>query len=218
MTASEERALAAARSRAVDSLAGRTVWCASHSLGERLGAAGDELAVETLPLAAAEPLRRLAERIDAVLAGASPSPSGRTFAADDRALWDDGLRDAEARLGGAVRRDDVVVLHDALTALLAEAAREHGAHVIWHMEIALAGGDAAGAAWSLLGPCTCAIDAYATSWTAPSEGVSAVVPSAGRFADGHDLGWAGVLADVVAADRGDTVGGTVHARPAVAAR
>jgi hypothetical protein len=213
MTAGEERALASARSRADDGLAGRTIWCGSAELRERLGAGAPGTAVEALHMRVPGELRRLAERIDAILAAGAPAAP--RFGADERALWADSLEQAEGRLGEAVRRDDVVVLHDALTALLAEAAREQGAHVIWHMEVAIAAG---GPVWTLLNPCVCAVDAYARSWDVPAQGVSAVVPSAGRFADGTELGWAGVLADVVAADRGDTVGGTVHAKPRVAAR
>jgi hypothetical protein len=34
----------------------------------------------------------------------------------------------------------------------------------------------------------------------------------------HDLAWSSMLADVVDADRGESVGGTLRPRPAVAAR
>jgi hypothetical protein len=43
----------------------------------------------------------------------------------------------------------------------------------------------------------------------------------GRGSSGQrrqNLAWSGVLADVVDADRGESVGGTLHPRPAVATR
>jgi hypothetical protein len=56
--------------------------------------------------------------------------------------------------------------------------------------------------------------------------VAALMPRPGllseKLAEGgqgaEDLAWGSVLADVVGGDRGETVGGTFHPRPAIAAR
>jgi hypothetical protein len=123
-----------------------------------------------------------------------------------------------------VRPDDVVVLHDPLTAALAEATRERGAHVVGRIEARPAGDR----------ELPSAMDAYLTSWPAPERGIrieriACLVPSSGTVATvdvapgpaaerRHDLGWSSALAAAVAADRADTVGGTRHARPGVPVR
>jgi hypothetical protein len=55
--------------------------------------------------------------------------------------------------------------------------------------------------------------------------MAAVIPCAGivaiktvRGTDYRDIGWSSLLADVVARDREECVGGTLHPRPSVAAR
>jgi hypothetical protein len=73
-------------------------------------------------------------------------------------------------------------------------------------------------------PC---LDAYITDW--PPRGIAAFisapdlvsakeVQAGGQPQSLDELGWTSLLADVVAGDRDETVGGTLHARPSVAAR
>jgi hypothetical protein len=190
------------RERAVDELAGRTVWCATalpgaHASARHLRAAlewagPDGVVTAALEVTCDEPVREAAAHIDDML-------------------------------GRGVRDGDVVVLHDALTALLAEAVRERGAHAVWTVRIAAEQPTAAvETAWSFLRGHTAGLGAYVVDW---DGGVAALVPAlgaitakqvAGRAAS--DLAWGSLLADVVHADRGEMVGGTLHARPAVAAR
>ena len=112
-----------------------------------------------------------------------------------------------------VGRADVVVAHDPIAAGLAEAIRERGAHVIV---------DAEGAAAR-----SPAVHAYVIAWLAPGAlGVAAVIPAAGGVAakevergrGDRALAWSTLLADILSADAGETVGGRFHPRPAVAAR
>jgi hypothetical protein len=112
-----------------------------------------------------------------------------------------------------VRPGDIVVLHAPLTSTPAEAIRQRGAHAVWQV--------------SLPRDPTPAIDAYVvTGRTADGAYVvAAFLPSAGimtaKQAVGGtylDFGWCSLLADVVRSDRNECVGGTLHARPAIAAR
>jgi hypothetical protein len=250
-SARDARTFHRARDRAADGLAGRTVWCATalpagrgaaRSLRERLGSGGGVTA-GSLDVPATEPLRDLAGRLDAVLrlavAAASPiaAEAGTRLGAAERDVYARAQRDGEAMLGSAVSPNDVVVLHDALTAVLAQAVRERGAHVVWDVMLGAAPGHAtAHDAWTFLRPYTSAIDAFVMSWLErdprgrPVERIAAVMPSADIVATqeiptgeaGGDpcqtVGWSSVLADVVDQDRGEHVGGTLHARPAVAVR
>jgi hypothetical protein len=160
-------------------------------------------------------------------------PAGRNaaLALRDCLLWAFGSGVGASTLysdeldGEDVRPDDVVVLHDPLTAALAEVIRDRGAHVVGRVEArSTAGGR----------ELPSAIDAYLTSWPAPERGVrieriACLVPSSATVATvdvapgpaeerRHDLGWSSALAAAVAADRADTVGGTRHARPEVPVR
>ena len=121
--------------------------------------------------------------------------------------------DENADLPADVRPDDVVVLHDPLTADPADAIRQRGAHAVWHV-------------MSPHEPAP-AIDAYVVTGRTPdgAQVVAALMPGTGiviakemRGAGYRDVGWASVLADVVRTDREECVGGTLHARPAVAPR
>ena len=105
--------------------------------------------------------------------------------------------------------DDIVVLHDGQTARLAEAMRERGAHVVLN-----------------LGPASdVRFAAHAYLMTEP-ERLAAFIPAPRVTAArklpagpaGRPLGWSSILAEVVACDRGETVGGTLRPRPAVTAR
>jgi hypothetical protein len=115
-------------------------------------------------------------------------------------------------LSADVRPDDIVVLHDPLAGAPAEAIRQRGAHVIL--------------ARSADAP-TPAISAYVFSIAtgAGAHLIAAVIPCAGivavktvRGTDYRAIGWSSLLADVVARDREECVGGTLHPRPAVPAR
>jgi hypothetical protein len=180
----DARALDSARKRIVTALAGRTVWCASaHSEG---GAS--------------------ARRLRGYLAWAD----GDGVAAAWCELPDTG--DAGS-LVADVQPDDVVVLHDPLTAAPAEAIRARGGHAVWQV-----GGPRDRAP---------AVDAYVMATRTPDGGyrVAALMPWAGIMAvkevrsDAYrDVGWSSLLADVVRSDRSECVGGTLHARPTVAPR
>ena len=92
------------------------------------------VAVDCLALTASEPLAELGRRLEAMLHGAAPA--GDRLSRADGATWASGRLDGEALIGDAVAPDDVVVLHDALAAVIAEAARERGAHVAWRVDAA----------------------------------------------------------------------------------
>jgi hypothetical protein len=238
------------RARAADRLAGRTVWCvtalpsgrgAARTLRGCLIADGCVPARE-LEVAPDEPFRELAARLDQALrlAGALASqtaveagPLGRR----EHAMYAEGARGGEALAGDAIGPGDIVVLHDALTAALAEAVRGRGAHVVWAVPLDAAPGRAAvAAAWDVLRPHARAIDAMVMSWTDSGdrprgmEHIGAAMPSPGLLAAKeiaatgveaqalHNRGWSTLLADIVDRDRGEYVGGTLHARPAVPAR
>jgi hypothetical protein len=238
-TARESRRLERARSRAVDELSGRTVWCAwalgdGRSRAQRLHdgldwAGADGVRAGWLEVGGADPLRETAEHLEAMLGGRdTPDPGGA-----ERDACADGAGAGESLAGDDVRPGDVV-FHDALTVLLSQAVRENGAHAVWHVRIAAprqAG--AAESAMDFLRTYTSAVDAYIVSWTpqaargAPARELAALLPAVGvmtakeigdpQAAD--DLAWGSLLADVVHADRDERVGGTLHRpRPTIAAR
>lgn len=241
------------RAQAVDGLAGRTVWCATALPAGHAAArwvrdclcAGGEVAAGALAVQATDPLRPLAERLDDImrLAAATASPVGPPHPAalgpEAEDVYAQGQRDGEEMLGPDVAPDDVVVLHDALTAVLAQAVRERGAHVVWDVMLSAApapGQTTAHDVWDFLRRYTAAIDAFVMTWPAagagghPVERITAVMPWADVVATKeiptsgaadescHHVGWSSVLSDVVRQDRGEHVGGTLHARPAVAVR
>jgi hypothetical protein len=235
----DERVHAWTRAQAIDALAGRTVWCAASHPGGRIAAGrlrkllrGD-LVVRTLAVAATEPPASLARRLDSMLAGAAEAWPLGAAAGEEYAR---ATERAEALVGERVAPGDVVVLHDALTVSLARPVRERGAHAVWHLR-APRGPQApsARAAHAFLDPHEAAVDAFVVAWGEPrarAERVAAVLPAAG-LVDVKDasrtegrrlaaqrlaLAWSSILGDVVEADRDDVVGGTLHVRPAVAAR
>jgi hypothetical protein len=118
----------------------------------------------------------------------------------------------------AVRPEDVVVLDSEPSPALANDLRERGAHVMWHVDTAPA-------------QSASAVDAYLVTWIErPRPGrvvqdLAALLPCSGivvtkeiASSSRTGLGWSALLADAVHADRDETVGGRLHARPAVAAR
>jgi hypothetical protein len=221
----DARAFDATRDVAADELGGRTVWCASALptgrasarrlralLGEEGGAAADGLDV-----VADEPVTELAKRLDRLLS--APRSAGASPTRDDEDLYAQTARAAEALVGDRVAAGDVVVLHDALSAVLAEAVRELGAHAVWRLR---PGAAPAGATWVFLRRHTTGLDAFVTTRgrliaaVMPSpDAVSAKEVAGGRYSSD---GWSRLLADVVHEDRREHVGGTLHARPAVTAR
>jgi trehalose synthase len=242
----DARALELTGRRATAELAGRTVWCAcalprarelAAALRDRLEWAGDEgVSAGRMEVHGDEPLPELAQRLDEMLRGRPPG--GSELGPVDGEIYAEGARNGESLLGDGVRPDDVVVVHDPLTAALAEAIRARGAHAVWHVTIR--GGRAADAARAFMRRHTGPIDAYVMTWRRPvgrglvEESMTAVMPSADVVAarelgaeyptdEGHrsrteEVGWSALLADVINGDRHQTVGGTRHARPSVAPR
>jgi hypothetical protein len=238
------------RARAADRLAGRTAWCASALTSGRGAArtlrgcliADGCVPAHELEVAPEEPFRELASRLDQALRLASAVASaaaiqGGPLGRREQAMYAEGARGGEALAGDAIGSGDIVVLHDALTAALAEAVRGRGAHVVWDVPLGVApGGTAIVAGWDFLRPHARAVDAMVMSWNDPGdrppgvEHIGAAMPSPGLFATKeiaatgaeaerlHNRGWSTLLADIVDRDRGECVGGTLHARPAVPAR
>jgi hypothetical protein len=231
----EARALDRVRRRAQAELGGRTVWCvaalpdgrgSARTLRDRLEWGG--VSADPIDVTTSEPLDRLAQGLEAMLHG-SAEPA--TLGPAEREIYADGMRDGETLIGPGVAAEDIVVLHDALSAVMAQAARERGAHVVWHVDVRTAPLEATvTAAWTFMRPFTSAVDAYVTTWRQPLargrqvERVAAVMPCAGVVSakdvgtGSEDLGWSSALADVAHARHQETVGGTMHARPTVAAR
>jgi hypothetical protein len=237
------RRLDSVRRRAADQLAGRSVWCiaaaptaqAADALEHCLDGIRDQgVAPRRTLLQLREPLIGLMERLDAMLRGVTLL--GPALGAGEEDTFRKGRQDGDALLPGEVRPGDVVVLHDPIAAALAPAIRERGAHAVWRTSIGRWEGNAA-AAWRFLHRPSPALDAYVTAWrsgsTASAEragiaayiAASAVVSAkevdaggAGGAESGYEeIGWTTLLADVVRDDRAERVGGTVHARPSVAA-
>lgn len=232
----DERVLEHAREQAADALAGRTVWCIA-ALPSGLAAAEAVEACLCRPheqrvatgwrgVEAGAGLRRLASRIDAMLAGAVSAPAA--LGAAERAEYAEAIADGEGLLGDAVGAGDVVVLHDALAAVLADAARARGAHVVRHLHGSGPHRPGAAAASDFLLGFGGGVDAWIATGR---DGVVAAMPSPGhvdrkqwsdparpRGGEAAGLCWRSALGDVVAEDREEHVGGTVGARPVVAAR
>ena len=235
----ERRVLAWLRSRGSDALAGRVVWGAAalssgHGAGRRLRKLlDDDLEIVPLAVAAAEPPAELARQLDAMLAGV---PSPRPLGAAARAAYARGAEVAEPALGIRVRPGDVVVLHDCFTVSFAAALRDCGVHAVWHLRrrpgspapcvrAAIDFLDRGGGA---------AVDAVLIDERQGGDGeelVTAFLPAAQlldirKVSLGGDaepaervaLAWISLLGDIVEEDRADHVGGTIQARPVVAAR
>jgi hypothetical protein len=231
----EARRLAWARGRWEEQLSGRTVWCvaslphgrdAAWRLRGRLRSDASEggVAVGCILIAADEPLGVLGSRLNAMLAGLG----GEGLTRDDEVLYAFACGEGEEMLGAAVADGDVVVLHDAVAAVTAGAARDRGAHVFWRIDAASRPRrGAAVAAWEFMRLRSRGVDGYVGAWGEPSAGrelIGAALPNTGAVT-ARDVrstqvsaGWSGALADLVADDRQDTVGGTLHARPTVAVR
>jgi hypothetical protein len=226
----DTRVLALARARADDGLAGRGVWCATalRSSAPRARVLLAALHASPLELEADEPLRRIGQRLDPMLAGAS---TNALDAADAEDLAGAMLR-SERIVGEAVGSGDVVVLEDPLGVVLAPALRERGAHAVLEVRPASARGRASiGAAAPLLRRCGAAVDGRVMVWQGrrrggdtrivaliTSEDVVAAKEISARGSHPDEICWTTVLAEVVELGRLETVGGRLHARPTVAAR
>ena len=231
-----------ARRRAVEQLAGRSVWCiaaaptetpAADALEHCLRGIRDQgVAPYRTLLQLREPLIGLMERIDAMLRGVTLL--GPALGAGEEDAFRKGRQDGDALIPDEVRAGDVVVLHDPIAAALAPAIRERGGHAIWRTSIGRWEGNAT-AAWRFLHRSSPVLDAYVTAWrSGPTgavgrAGIAAYIAAAGVVSakevdadrpgsDYEEIGWTTLLADVVRGDRAERVGGTVHARPSVAAR
>ena len=236
------RRVDSARRRAVEQLAGRSVWCIAAAPTETPAADALEHCLcgirdqgvapyqRLLPLR--EPLIGLMERIDAMLRGVALL--GPALGAREEDAFRKGRQDGDALIPDEVRAGDVVVLHDPIAAALAPAIRERGGHAIWRTSIGRWEGNAT-AAWRFLHRSGPVLDAYVTAWrSGPTgavgrAGIAAYIAAAGVVSakevdtdrpgsDYEEIGWTTLLADVVRDDRAERVGGTVHARPSVAAR
>jgi hypothetical protein len=236
-SARDARAQAFARSRAVDELAGRTVWSASglprgHEQAGRLRgslvwADAEGVSAGALDVPSEDPARDAALLLDCMLGG---EPTGAHPGAPERDAY---LGTVGTGTGADVRPDDVVVLHDALAAALAGQIRERGAHTVWHVQLAgPAAQQAVSEALRFLRDYTSGVDAYLVTWDEDAghgmvaHEIGALMPSVGVLAakdvvgetSAADLAWGCLLADVVHGDRWESVGGRVHVRPVVAAR
>jgi hypothetical protein len=236
------RAYEVAGERAGDVLAGRTVWCATavprarraaEQLRDQIEGATPDGAAETLHIQADQRQLRAAEHLDRLLDGRDARRAGlpreeqESYA--EAATWG-GMFEA------CVGDGDVVVAHDALSALLIDAVRERGAHAIWR--VSLTGSHATSGARQALEfvrRFTPGVDAYVITWQERGphgeifESVAAAMPSAGLLAskefpsrsagvEARRLAWRMALAEIVRSDRGECVGGTLQPRPTVAAR
>lgn len=236
------RRLDSVRRRAADQLAGRSVWCIAAGPTEAQAADGLEhclcgirdqgVAPRRTLLELREPLIGLMQRLDAMLRGVTLLGPALDAEAED--AFRKGRQDGDALLPDEVGPGDVVVLHDPIAAALAPAIRDRGGHAVWRTSIGRWEGNAA-AAWGFLHRSNPALDAYVTAWrsgntaSAGRAGIAAYIAASavvsakevdthGPGMDRDEIGWATLLADVVRGDRAERVGGTVHARPSVAAR
>jgi hypothetical protein len=239
-SARDARAQLFARSRAVDELAGRTVWCASglprgleqagRLRGSLVWADADGVAAGALAVPSEDPARDAALLLDGMLGG---EPSAAHPGASERDAYRGAAGSGDALLDADVRADDVVVLHDALAAVMAGPIRERGAHTVWRVQLAGPGGERlVSEALRFLREYTSGVDAYVVTWDEDSgrgvvaHEIGALMPSADVLAakdvvgesSAEDLAWGCLLADVVHGDRWESVGGRVHVRPVVAAR
>jgi hypothetical protein len=237
----DTRAFGAAGDRAGDVLAGRTVWCAAtrpagggpaQDLRTQIEGAGPELAAENLEVPqGGDQLHQLAERIDEMLTGLAARP---VLGRSERGIYAEAARMAEELVGDWLRPDDVLVAHDAYSALLSPAVRARGAHAVWRFRIGFPSEASPPGALDFIGRFTAGIDAYLLSWIERRPGgevverVAAAIPSAGIVAakefptrserdEPRRLAWRMAMAEVVRADRGEVVGGTLHPRPTIAA-
>jgi hypothetical protein len=231
------RALRAAGERAGEVLAERNLWLAIASprarepaerLRERLQDAAPGGSATVLALAG-DALHELVAKLQS-----TDDSTARALGEEDGEAYRRASSSGEELLGGHVAPDDVVVLHDALSAVVIQAVRARGAHVVWRVRVTGAPAPPGRTAPDFVRRLRPGIDAYVLSWRerAPSAGalesVAAVMPAAGvltatefapRLGEGpRRLAWTMALAEIARGDRGECVGGRLHPRPVVAAR
>jgi hypothetical protein len=230
----DSRVLALARARADEGLAGRSVWYAmalASSAGRARALQGCVPAARRaglLQLAPEEPLRRIARRLDAMLARAGADALDR---ADADELGDAILR-GERIAGEEIGSGDVVVLDDPLGLVLAPALRERGAHAVLYVRPGSAHARATvGRAAPVLRPCGAAVDARVMVWRergrVGAKRIAALITSGdvvaakeitARGLHPDEICWTTMLAEIVERNHGETVGGRMHVRPTVAPR
>jgi hypothetical protein len=230
----DSRVLALARARAEEGLAGRSVWCATSSRSSVARARAMRaclpaaLGASPIELQPQEPLRRIGERLEAILARAAGDALDSADAEELAGVVERG----ERIVGEAVGSGDVVVLDEPLAVVLAPAVRERGAHAVLEILPGSARRQASvGSAEPILRRCGAAVDARvmvlrgrgregATRIAAviTAEDVVAAKEITARGSHPDEICWTTVLAEIVELDRSETVGGRVHVRPTVAAR
>jgi hypothetical protein len=230
----DSRVLALARARAEEGLAGRSVWCAtavrSSDARARALRASVPVALQAGPieLARDEPLRRIGQRLRALLSRRGSDCLDR----DDVEDLAGAMLRGEGIVGDAIGSGDVVVLEDPLGVVLAPAVRERGAHAVLEIRPESARGRArARRAEAILSRCGAAVDARVMLCQelgpAGVKRIAAVITSedvvtakeiTARGPQPDEICWTTVLAEIVELDRSETVGGRMHARPTVAAR
>jgi hypothetical protein len=190
---------------------------------ERLQAPSDTRDARVLESARKRMLAELAGRTVWCASGHGPGRAdARRLRAHLRSAGDEGVaarrlhvpeppHEADAIAG--VQPGDIVVLHAPLTATPAEAIRQRGAHAVWQVSLPR---DLAPAVDAYVVTGRTADGAYVVAAFLPSAGIMTAKQAIG--ATYHDFGWCSLLADVVRRDREECVGGTLHARPAIAAR
>jgi hypothetical protein len=246
-TGRDARVLTWVRDRAIDGLAGRTVWCVAALPSRRPAAQKTNahlewareggVSTDAPAITTARGAGSLAERLDGLLRGRAAAAE---LGPSDRRAFAEVVEDGDRWVRGHVAPDDIVILHDALTVALTESVRARGAHAVWHLGIARTARAATVAeALAFLQRYAPPGDAYVVSWSQPvARGglvgrMAAMMPAPGVVAttellvedsrsqggrQWHDDGWAGALGSVVEFDRRESVGGRLHARPGVAAR
>jgi hypothetical protein len=223
-------------------LAGRTVWCATslprarraaEGLRIRLDAGGSEGTATGLRIGGDEDLLAVAERLEDMLGGSGARPAG--LGEPERRAYARAAMRSEAVFPERFGAEDVFVAHDSLSATALQPVRERGAHAVWRVHIAGRSAAAPLEALEFLQRFTPGIDAYLLTWQGrgprdvPLERVGAALPSASLLAikefparqageERRRLAWRMALAEVIRSDRGERVGGTLRARPAVAPR
>jgi trehalose synthase len=242
----EARVLEAMRQRTADELAGRTVWSATgipagrgsaQRLRDRLHWTRESgVGSETLDIPTGAPLRRLAQGLEEMMTGSAARPA--TLDAHDREIYAGGVAGGDAEVEGRVQRGDVVLLHDPVTATIADAVRDQGAHAVWQLRVTAGNRAAAAEAIAFLSDYTAHVDAFVMTYPQrPRHGMQvtrivAVIPAGDivaakdvAFDEGGspealpsgDLGLSSLIAYLIEADRAECVGGTRRARPVVAA-
>ena len=233
-SARDAHALGAAGDRAGEFLAGRTVWCttalpgarrSAQMLRDRVNGAAPGVTAASLEVSADEALRHLAARVENIMAGVVPDDPG--LGAAERDLYAQSVSASDELIGDAVAADDVVVVHDALSAMLARAVRERGAHAVWRFRIDARARPSRSPALEFLQRYTTGVDASLLTWLDRDrhgdviESVTVVMPSARIVATKEfstrfkgeaprELAWRMALAEIVRSDRSECVGGTLR--------